>query len=85
MLQEIEQDGRHAWHPQGKRGEGVSVYFICDDALAIYRELASRGIQATRPFVGNRMWVTELTDPDGYRIAFESPTDAPEETLFTDS
>ena len=24
------------------------------------------------------MWVTQLSDPDGYRIDFESPTDAPE-------
>lgn len=28
------------------------------------------------------MWVTSLRDPDGYRVEFESYTDAPEETLF---
>ena len=32
------------------------------------------------PFFGNRFWVVPLSDPDGYRIAFESPTDAPEES-----
>ena len=37
------------------------------------------------PFVGNGMWVTSLSDPDGYRIDFESYTDAPEETEFQDS
>jgi lactoylglutathione lyase len=32
------------------------------------------------PFVGNRLWVVPLIDPDGYRIEFESPSDAPEES-----
>jgi hypothetical protein len=27
------------------------------------------------------MWVVGLTDPDGYRIEFESPTDAAEESV----
>jgi len=35
-----------------------------------------------RPFVGNRLWVVPLIDPDGYRIEFESPTDALEESEF---
>jgi hypothetical protein len=30
--------------------------------------------------VGNGLWVVPLTDPDGYRMEFSSPTDAPEET-----
>ena len=68
--------------PSGKLGEGVTIYFICDDALAFYREITARGINAKRPFVGNAMWVTELADPDGYRLAFESVTDAPEETEY---
>ena len=59
----------------------ASVSFMCEDALALYREFKSRGIQTRkRPFVGNRLWVVPLTDPDGYRIDFESPTDAPEES-----
>ena len=29
------------------------------------------------------MWVTEMTDPDGYRLLFESPTDVPEETKLS--
>jgi hypothetical protein len=65
-------------------GVGVSICFICEDALAIYREVTARGIQASRPFVGNGMWVTSLTDPDGYRIDFESYTDTPEETVFSE-
>jgi hypothetical protein len=30
------------------------------------------------------MWVISLLDPDGYRIAFESVTDVPEETEFAE-
>ena len=62
----------------------VSVAFICNDALAIYRQLKARGIAATRPSVGNAMWVTQVVDPDGYGLFFESPTDAPEDTIFSE-
>jgi len=40
--------------------------------------------RATLPFVGNRMWVTTVTDPHGYRLEFESPTDEPEESVYSD-
>ncbi len=83
MLQEPKKEGHDSWVPEGKVGVGVSIYFICEDALAIYREVTSRGIQASRPFVGNGMWVTSLSDPDGYRIEFESYTDVPEETEYS--
>ena len=78
MLQEY----REAFLPEDKLGVGVSVCFICDDALALYREFISRGIPASKPFVGNSMWVVSLTDPNGYRVDFESYTDAPEESEF---
>ena len=84
MLQEFRTAGHDSWTPEGKLGEGVSIYFICDDALAIYREISARGIHASKPFVGNGMWVTSLSDPDGYRLAFESATDAPEETEYSE-
>jgi len=83
MLQESRKEGQHSWRPSGKVGEGVSICFICADALAIYREITSRGIAAKRPFVGNALWVTSVADPDGYRLDFESPTDAPEESEYT--
>lgn len=70
--------------PEGKLGLGMSVCFICKDAIAYYRELKSRGIDAKRPFVGNQMWVTEVADPDGYALFFESPADAPEESEYTE-
>jgi lactoylglutathione lyase len=76
MLQEFRKP------PEGKLGTGVSICFTCNDALAIYREVKARGVQVSRPFVGNGMWVTSLSDPDGYRIDFESVTDAPEESML---
>lgn len=78
MLQEYRKEGHDAWVPEGKVGVGVSICFICADALAIYRTVTARGIQASRPFVSNGMWNTGLSDPDGYRIEFESYTDVPE-------
>ena len=80
MLQEF-REGRV---PEEKLGAGVSICFQCADALAIYREITLRGIQAGEPFVGNAMWVTTLSDPDGYKIEFESPTDVPEETKLSE-
>ncbi len=77
MLQEFLAERR----PTETLGTGMSVSFTCQDALELYHEFKSRGIQTRkRPFVGNRLWVVPLTDPDGYRIEFESPTDAPEES-----
>jgi lactoylglutathione lyase len=84
MLQEFPREGHDAWVPKGKVGEGVTICFICEDALTIYREVTARGIQASEPFVGNAMWVTSLRDPDGYRLDFESVTDVPEETRLSE-
>ena len=83
MLQEYWRQGERAGAPEGPLGQGVSVCFICADALAIYHELIVRGISAERPFVGNCYWVTSVRDPDGYRLDFESPTDVPEETVYS--
>jgi hypothetical protein len=46
----------------------------------VYHAALARGLTPSRPFVGNGLWVVSLTDPDGYRLDFESPTDAPEGT-----
>jgi lactoylglutathione lyase len=70
--------------PAIKLGEGVSICFQCRDAIAIYHEALAHSLKPQRPFVGNAMWVTILTDPDGYKLDFESPTDAPEESEYTD-
>jgi catechol 2,3-dioxygenase-like lactoylglutathione lyase family enzyme len=79
MLQQLRRE-RPQPRPASTAGDGLSICFTCDDALAFYREVTAKGLQASRPFVGNAMWVTNLSDPDGYRLSFESPTDAPEES-----
>jgi len=82
MLQEFWKDGRHQRQPKGPLGLGITICFMCEDALTIYRAAVSKGLPASKPFVGNGLWVTSLKDPDGYRIDFESPTDAPEESVY---
>ncbi len=84
MLQEYWKDGKPGGVPAGPFGQGVSICFMCVDAIAIYQEAIDRGLVASRPFVGNNLWVTSLTDPDGYRLDFESPTDVPEDTVYSD-
>jgi lactoylglutathione lyase len=77
MLQEF----LPAQRPGETLGTGVRVCFTWEDALALYREFKSHGIQTRkRPFVGNRLGVVPLTDPDGCLVEFESPTDASEES-----
>jgi catechol 2,3-dioxygenase-like lactoylglutathione lyase family enzyme len=86
MLQEFRKDHHpNSGRPEGKLGVGVSICFTCRDALAIYHQAKARGIEVQRPFVGNGMWVASLSDPDGYRIDFESYTDVAEETEYSDA
>ena len=84
MLQEFWREGANRNTPEGPVGLGVHIYFECHDALALYREFRSRGIQPKQPFVGNGMWVVALEDPDGFQLSFQSLTDVPEETEYTD-
>jgi len=84
MLQEYWKDGKPAGGPEGPLGQGVSICLMCADAIAVYHDAVGRGLAASRPFVGNHLWVTSLTDPDGYRLDFESPTEVPEGTVFGD-
>ena len=83
MLQKFRTKGHDSRQFENK-GEGVSLYFNCDDAVAFYREVTERGIDATEPQVGNRNWVTSVKDPDGYSLGFQSPTDVPEETRLSE-
>jgi lactoylglutathione lyase len=84
MLQEYWRDGRPGGKPDSPLGQGFSVCFLCADAIAIYHEVTARGVAAERPFVGNGLWVTSVQDPDGYRLDSESPTDVPEETVYSE-
>ena len=67
-----------------EKGKGVSICFQCKDSLRLYHEFLKKNIEIKEPFVGNNMWVVGFTDPDGYRLDFESPTDVLEETKYSD-
>jgi len=84
MLQNCAKKMLNEMPPGGKLGQGVSIWFQCEDAISIYRDVKSRGIQASEPQVGNGLWDMMLSDPDGYRLHFESPTDVPEETKLSE-
>jgi len=84
MLQEFPRTGHDSWVPESKVGVGVAICFLCRDALAIYRDAKVRGLEPSRPLVGNNMWVTTFFDPDGYRIEFESPTDVAEDSAYVE-
>ena len=80
MLQEYRDN-----QPEEKLGVGMSVCFMCDDALEIYRQIISRGISVNaEPFVGNQLWVVGVNDPDGYAVFFESPTEVLEGTTYSE-
>jgi catechol 2,3-dioxygenase-like lactoylglutathione lyase family enzyme len=68
----------------GPLGGGVTIAYQCADALALYREFSAKGLTVSEPFVGNGMWVVGLKDPDGYRLDFESLTNVPEETKYSE-
>jgi lactoylglutathione lyase len=82
MLQELAERGRYSSVEAGGFGLGVSINFNCTDSIAMYHEMASRGLEPDTPFVGNGLWVTQITDPDGYALSFNTPTSEPEETLY---
>ena len=64
------------------KGTGVSIWFMCNDALLLFEEFKTKDISFEEPFVGNGMWDVHIIDPDGYSLHFESPTDIPEETKY---
>jgi len=82
MLQEPRDKDK--FDKEGPKGKGISICFQCVDALALYHEFVANGVDIDEPFVGNNMWVVGFTDPDGYRLDFESPTDVPEETKYSE-
>jgi catechol 2,3-dioxygenase-like lactoylglutathione lyase family enzyme len=84
MLQTFEREDGSNPIPTEKLGLGVSLAFQCADAVALYREFLYRDLATSEPQIGNNMWVTSLTDPDGYRLEFASVTDVPEETKLSE-
>jgi len=83
MLQEYGKEEPYTTKTGNKSGEGVSIWFQCEDALELYNEFLLKGLNPSEPFVGNHMWDVKITDPDGYVLHFESPTDIREETTYS--
>ena len=83
MLQEPQKHDHPAFVGEAP-GKGISICFQCVDALALYHEFTAKGVEIREPFVGNNLWVVAFDDPDGYRLDFESPTDVPEETRYSE-
>ena len=81
MLQQYRKEDPKSSMP---KGGGLSICFQCHDALALYKEFVSKGLSPKEPFVGNNLWDVSITDPDGYHLHFESPTDVPEETNYSE-
>jgi lactoylglutathione lyase len=79
MLQEYRQKPKVE-----KLGEGICICFICEDALEIYSQILLKGLVISEPFVGNNMWVVSIQDPDGYNLLFESVTEIPEGTKYSE-
>ncbi len=84
MLQEFRVSETKPYLSGDKPGAGVSIWFQCLDSLALYHEFIDKGIDAQEPFVGNGLWDVRVIDPDGYYLHFESPTDVPEETKYSE-
>lgn len=82
MLQEPR--NKETFDQEGPKGKGLSICFQCADALALYHEFTAKGVEINEPFVGNNFWVVAFSDPDGYKLDFESPTDVPEETTYSE-
>jgi lactoylglutathione lyase len=80
MLQERTADA--AARSEREREMRFSVCLMCRDALTIYRDALAKGLNPKRPVVGNALWVVSFTDPDGFQVDFESPTDVPEDTEY---
>ena len=80
MLQEY----RKEFLPKENLGQGVSICFMCQDAVALYNEFLQKGLSPQEPFVGNNLWVVQINDPDNYNLCFESSTDTPEGTMYSE-
>ncbi len=73
MLQQAEEEDK-----PGRPGQGVVLFFLCDDANAIHSDLVARGLDLPEPqtaYYGMRQ--VSVRDPDGYDLCFESVVDTP--------
>ena len=63
------------------------IAISADDIVATCEAVRANGGNVTRepgPVAGGSTVIAFVTDPDGYRLDFESPTDVPEETIYSE-
>jgi catechol 2,3-dioxygenase-like lactoylglutathione lyase family enzyme len=56
------------WNKQDRIGESADVTLRCDDAQALYAELAAKGVPVTEPQTQRFGTFIDITDPDGHRL-----------------
>ncbi len=78
LMIQVDRDGQEG---PDVRGQGIVLYFICENAAAVYNQAQERGIAAAELQIGNGMQYTEIVDPDGYALCFESPATEGNEDL----
>lgn len=58
----LERDGvalmLQVYRAPGKPGVGLSIWFQCEDALALYRQFVAKGLTPQKPCVGNNLWMS---------------------------
>lgn len=84
MLQQFPIEGHDSSTLGERKGEGVTLCLFPDDAIAFYRRIEPRGLKPSDPVVSNVLWASELSDPDGYQLLVESPTNIPEGTTLSE-
>jgi catechol 2,3-dioxygenase-like lactoylglutathione lyase family enzyme len=78
MLQQADPD-----EAQERRGRGVALYFICDDADVLHEEFSGRGLHLRPPtVVAYGMKQVYVPEPDGYFICFESEVEHSHDQLL---
>lgn len=56
------------WNKQDRVGTSADVTLRCEDARALYAELAAKGVEVTEPESQRFGTFIDVTDPDGHRL-----------------
>jgi uncharacterized glyoxalase superfamily protein PhnB len=56
------------WNKEHRVGMSADVTLRCDDARALYAELAAKGVEVTEPESQRFGTFIDVTDPDGHRL-----------------
>jgi catechol 2,3-dioxygenase-like lactoylglutathione lyase family enzyme len=56
------------WNKEDRVGTSADVTLRCEDARALYAELAAKGVEVTEPESQRFGTFIDVTDPDGHRL-----------------